>query len=322
MTRQRAVTACSLAALAQLALLLPPLASAQTAGFPHGGGGCDTDWDCSLGGVCDNFACVCDIHFTGEQCNFLNLARGTLNQGLQIPNYHSWGGRALEPVDGKYHGFFSWLCNHASLATWTTDSAMMRATSDRPEGPFTPAQLVMQPWSHNTVIVRNPPTDEMLIFHIGTGIVDPALWRPCFESDEPGAEALPVAEVLNGPPEPIAGQGEVLIESAPSVYGPWSRFNNNTGIFVDFNASWMQHIAGNPAPFIFDNGTVLLYFTAVNCPDNWNAMAPNCIGVARADSWRGPYTALFPKPLTSPESEDPFVWRDPRGNFHMVCVGR
>lgn len=37
----------------------------------------------------------------------------------------------------------------------------------------------------------------------------------------------------------------------------------------------------------------------------------------RADHWSGPYTPLFDTPIVHPESEDPFMWRDPRGNYHL-----
>ena len=34
--------------------------------------------------------------------------------------------------------------------------------------------------------------------------------------------------------------------------------------------------------------------------------------------WRGPYTAVGLTPITAPESEDPSVFQDPRGNFHLL----
>ncbi len=93
------------------------------------------------------------------------------------------------------------------------------------------------------------------------------------------------------------------------------------GVYVSFPAgSWTNGI-DNPAPFIFENGTTLLFFRSETCPKNWGALAPACIGVARADTWQGPYESLFVDPITHPEGEDPAVFRDPRGNFHMLtCV--
>ena len=45
------------------------------------------------------------------------------------------------------------------------------------------------------------------------------------------------------------------------------------------------------------------------------------VGVARADSWQGPYTKLFDKPILRVMNEDPYAWRSDRG-FHMLTHGR
>ncbi len=77
-----------------------------------------------------------------------------------------------------------------------------------------------------------------------------------------------------------------------SLNGPWTPFANNSGVSIDFTGSWAVNGAngGNPAPFYFPNGTTLLYFTAAPCPSDWGSLAPNCVAVARAESWQGPYT--------------------------------
>ena len=73
---------------------------------------------------------------------------------------------------------------------------------------------------------------------------------------------------------------------------------------------------GNPAPYFFENGTVLLFYSAQPCPAGWGASA-TCISVARASSWRGPYSTVGALPITAPESEDPSVFRTARG-FHLL----
>lgn len=72
--------------LSKLILLsLVALACSQAPGIPQGGGACATDWDCSLGGVCNAQKCQCDPWFTGSSCNFLNLAPAvSQDQGLQV----------------------------------------------------------------------------------------------------------------------------------------------------------------------------------------------------------------------------------------------
>ena len=57
-----------------------------------GGGRCEDEWHCSLGGECVAGQCVCDHWTTGPQCNLLNLAhleRDVSSYGLQMPEYHS-----------------------------------------------------------------------------------------------------------------------------------------------------------------------------------------------------------------------------------------
>lgn len=110
------------------------------------------------------------------------------------------------------------------------------------------------------------------------------------------------------------GVAQTSPDLSSNVWVPWA---NNSGLTVNTSsAPWISSVS-NPAPYIFPNGTTLLFHSAAHCPPNWGALAPECIGLARADSWEGPFTELFPLPITAPESEDPFVWRDPRGNFHL-----
>ena len=318
--------------------LLLTVAVAQLPGFPHGGGLCTDELDCSLGGTCSSNGtanvCACDPWWTGPDCSHLNLqpAESLTSQGLQVPDYYSWGGHPLQSEDGTYHLFASFMCSHATLGSWTTKSSMAHATSAQPEGPYSLAtgqdgQLVVPPWSHGAYIIQDPPTKQYLLWHLGDGTVNPSTWRPCYNSSESGTAegaaaaaaataAAPPALHLSAPPSP--GQRQAFVQTAPSLLGPWTPWNNNTGVTVSYPpGSWTTSI-DNPAPYIFPNGTTLLFFRSETCPQGWGALAPACIGVARADTWQGPYTSLFAQPITHPEGEDPAVFQDPRGNFHML----
>ena len=311
--------------LASTALIIT--ASAQSSNWPHGGGACSTDWDCSLGGTCASQKCVCDAWFTGEQCSLLNLqpAESLTSQGLQVPDYHSWGGHPLLDANGTYHLFTSFMCDHATLGSWTTKSSVAHATSNHPEGPFTFApgldeQLVVPPWSHGAYIVQDPPTKKYLLWHLGDGTISNTTWGPCYNSSESGSDGASLISALPSSLTSLAapGQKQAFVQVSDSLLGPWVPFNDNTGVTVSYPpGSWTTSI-DNPAPFIFDNGTTLLFFRSETCPKNWGALAPACIGVARADSWQGPYTSLFVEPITHPEGEDPAVFMDPHGYLHML----
>ena len=202
---------------------------------------------------------------------------------------------------------------------WTTKSSIWHATASQPEGPFALADMVAQPWSHNAYVTVNPD-GGYLLWQIGTAITPPDEWRPCFgNSSSIGA---PAPAPTPAPPAKVGGvwTGQMFVRSAPALTGPWTLVDAG-GIALNASGTWADANGangGNPAPFFFPNGTTLLYFTATPCPDGWGAVAPNCLGVARADHWRGPYTVVSATPITHPESEDAAVFQDPRGAYHMA----
>lgn len=317
-------------------LTLPSLVFSQAPGIPQGGANCSNDWDCSLGGICNSsLLCSCDAWFTGERCDLLNLAPATPGAGLQVSNYFSWGGHSLySNNDNQYHLFASFMCRHATLGDWTTKSSIWRATSSSPIGPFALAEMIAQPWSHNAYVSETrgggASTPKFVLYQIGDAVTDPSEWQPCYNaSEEVDVEGLfkPVLpsnaynKEIKSPHVKGAGSDgyPVFVRSASDLSGPWTV--NGTGIeFIFPPGGWAASCnGGNPAPFFFENGTVLMYFSANPCPAGWGNINPgnNCIGVARGTSFDGPFTAL-PLPVTHPESEDAAVFRDPRGNFHLL----
>ena len=193
------------------------------------------------------------------------------------------------------------------------------------------------PWSHNTVVTENGAgaSPGILIAHIGDGVVDPSQWAPCFnksqvaeagawpheayEAEPGGAEDPRGMLTRRGSPSPGPGDSCYFL-TADQWDGPWTRNDGNAGVLINCTGSWTADcLVGNPAPFVFSNGTVNLYFTATTCPPGSGNLAPPCIAMARADNFSGPYTLATPsRPITYPESEDPSVFRDKRGHFHLV----
>ena len=245
-------------------LFLEPILS-QTPGVQHGGGGCATSWDCSLGGDCNASAvCECDIYYTGPHCDLLNFAPAVENNGLQVPGYYSWGGHALEDQNGTYHLLASFMCKHQSLASWTTASSIWRATAEDPVGPFTLQEMVAQPWSHNAMVAELPAAagGGYVLYQIGDAAVDPSEWAPCYEPNStvplPPLEAAP----RTVRPDSTAAAYAVYARTAPTLAGPWGP-PGGVGIEVDTGGSWSPGVnGGNPAPYIYENGTVLLYFSS------------------------------------------------------------
>ena len=153
----------------------PPPAPPPTPGpppppLPHGGGSCTTEWDCSLGGECTGGKCVCDPQYTGSHCAVLHLRRAKLDNGMQVNGTHTWGGHALkDAATGKWVGFFSYMAGRCDLGTWGSNSMIVSAVSDAPDGPFSQQPTpVLPPWTHNAMISKHP-NGSYFLFHIGGG---------------------------------------------------------------------------------------------------------------------------------------------------------
>lgn len=333
-------------------------ANSQTQGIPHGGGTCDPSlnaWDCSLGGVCNaTKQCACDPWFTGPQCDLLNLQAPEDDQagtcGRTFDSYHSWGGRPIyNAADNKWHSVLSFMCLHKTLDSWTTASSSAHFISDSPAGVYewSPEQCVGEictptiiPWSHNTVFVRDEKEKERVggqtgaewqIWHVGDGVAPPSGWSPCFNRSEVhqrfsilDASRTNAGGGGNGvltklPTTPSPGNA-AYVSYSDSPNGPFTRALNNGQIPINFTGSWTTALAGNPAPLVMPDGSINLYFTAVPCPKNSGALAPNCIAMATSTTgFEGPYQMnAAPHPIFYPESEDPSAFIDPRGNVHSL----
>ena len=318
--------------------LLFQFGNSQAPGYDHGGGNCITEEDCSLGGLCINSLCVCDSYFTGPDCSLLNLQRPRFNDQAGLchngfNSYYSWGGKSVFGSDNKYHLYASFMCRHATLDEWTTKSSSAHFVADEVDGAYVFADSecdettgictpIVIPWSHNTVITENAPgfLPSLLLAHVGDGIVDPSQWAPCYnKSDIAGYTSLSKSTLEKTISLQDDPGSTCYFTISNTTDGPWVRALNNSGVYINFTGSWTNALAGNPAPLVLKDGSVNLYFTAVPCPPNSNSLAPNCIAVATATSWEGPYTMNEAKrPITYPESEDPSVFIDKRGNYHLV----
>ena len=105
----------------------------------HKDGGCTTDLDCSLNGVCgDTKTCVCDVPWKGERCQTLDLQPGEVGlHDIPLCTYHgdgpnstSWGGSVLHaPEDGKYYMWAASMVNNCTSHPPFTVSLSLLRTS-------------------------------------------------------------------------------------------------------------------------------------------------------------------------------------------------
>jgi hypothetical protein len=110
------------------------------------------------------------------------------NGGFQDPDYWIWCGSAIRGEDSRYHLLASrWPRKYPFYWGYCFYSEIVRAVSDRPEGPFEFAEVVFADrgagfWdgrmTHNPTIHR--VGDTYLLFYIGT----------TFEGEKPSVDML------------------------------------------------------------------------------------------------------------------------------------
>lgn len=163
---------------------------------------------------------------------------------------------------GLWNGFFSFMCNHLSLSSWTTASSIVRATAKSIDGPYTVEQMVVQPWAHNAFLTQEPQKKEWLLYHIGTAVANESLWSPCVIPNTTH-EPKPAPDHWAGSC-PMSRTGNLAIRSSKSLLGPWVPLSDdpcsvNGGVNITFTQPWNTAVSnthhfkskGNPSPWAY-----------------------------------------------------------------------
>ncbi|CAJ1938703.1 unnamed protein product [Cylindrotheca closterium] len=134
---------------------------------------CLTSVDCAMNGECIRHSkdrqspgkCQCFDGWRGTTCEVLDLLPiAPQTAGLQLPNHaSSWGGSVVY-VDGKYHMFASEIVNGCGLGYWTTNSQVIRAVSDHPNGPYVKQEVILPTFSHDANVLQRGPNGEIVLF--------------------------------------------------------------------------------------------------------------------------------------------------------------
>ncbi len=230
------------------------------------------------------------------------------NFGFNQKDYWTWCGSVIKGEDGKYHLFASrWPKKLSFELYWLTNSEIVHAISDKPEGPYAFSDIALPPrgeqfWdgkmTHNPAIRKHG--DTYLLYYTGT----------TYQGDMPDENHLITAD---SPKKLDAHQHERIgLATAKSPYGPWTR--SDKPILDVVPNSWEQYLVANPSPFVFDDGRVMLYYKGVE------KLKTHAIGVAFADNWAGPYTRKSDKPFEMGiGAEDPTIWFE-NGKFHALML--
>jgi hypothetical protein len=274
---------------------------------------CGNNADCSLNGVCENAACVCDAAWeTGAGarlgCGTLSLLPAARGVGLHSVdggrNTSSWGGSVLQDeATGIWHMFASELTAHCGIRSWTYNSRVVHATSPSPLGRFVRDGEFSGVFSHEPTAVRDPSTREWAVFYTAATPSGRPVCNCSDGSSTPACEGLPK----------FGKQGPTFVTWAPSPVGPWSPP-------LQLFSEGARQADTNLAPFIFPNGSLLGIWRT------HPGAAPGSIPhLVTATHWKNASSYVWSSdpilPLNLPEDvglEDPHLYRDARGAFHAL----
>ena len=163
----------------------------------------------------------------------------------------------------------------------------MHAVSKTIGGVFIKHDVAVPDTCHNPATLRDPKTGRWLLFHIGYG-------NPIGNCGSPGGCA--------GHPQSKLNPGNGFLHSAPAKHpeGPWTPLN------LSHPSTWTP--CNNPAPAFHPNGSL---FVVCNHMQLTHASAWD------AGDW-APQRSMGVTPPGSGGWEDPTLWFDRRGNWHVL----
>lgn len=232
------------------------------------------------------------------------------NGGFGMDDYWVWCGSVIKGEDGRYQMFASrWTKDVSFWPHWITNSEVVRASSDTPQGPYQFEEVVLPPrdgfWdgrmTHNPTIHKSGGT--YLLFYTGTTYDAPMPTRQ--------------TPTIWGSPMVLQARANqrIGLATAPSLSGPWTR--RDEPILAPREGKWDALMTTNAAPCVLEDGGVLLIYKAVGYEADLLRL-----GVARAEHFDGPYQRLQDEPLfrfdaTGDHVEDAYVWHE-GGLFRLV----
>jgi len=106
------------------------------------------------------------------------------------------------------------------------------------------------------------------------------------------------------------GSDYIGLNTATSAAGPWTTIGQKNP-----KANWASGTT-NPG-FFFGNGSFYMAFRG-NLPSDEDSAANERLGVAYSSSWDSEYVDPRSAPIFSHGGEDPYIYEDKRGNFHIM----
>lgn len=279
---------------------------------------CITDDDCSLNGVCGKlYTCHCDPGWTGSDCGVLDLRAAKRPSGYNYTDKgtSSWGSTIIrDPKDHSlYHLFAAEFTHGCGLDYWAPYSRIIRAESRTgPAGPYTFAAEVQGTFSHNPTVVYSPADEAWLMYYIGcpTEVADKCTAKAftCGPGNTNNGESG-ISVMISRDLRHWEGKGQVI--SGDDGKG-WDADLTNPSPFPLHSAATSCSKPGHGD----DTPAMLLAYRG--CPYNCSAGIEQINLAVSEKGYAGPYRKIQNGPVFPESNEDPFVWRDKRGHYHML----
>ncbi|KAK4496776.1 hypothetical protein PRZ48_012759 [Zasmidium cellare] len=254
-----------------------------------------------------------------------NAFENTLRRMLTLQGISSWGCKIIQDVHDKnfYHAFIAEFDNHCGLDYWSPYSRIIRAESrGSPDGPYTFKEQVIEHFAHNPTVIYSPADQSYLMYYIGCP--QPNVNETCTSP-----------RFTCGPGNYINGESGISVQKSKNLrnwefVGQVVKGKDDTSWNADITnpSPWPlcdgPHKSGGGWPWSWGWGkpqckdsSILLAYRG--CPNNCSGAEQ--ISLALAPHFGGPYTHLnSDSPIFTNDggSEDPFIWQDKRGNYHIL----
>eukprot|EP00056_Hartaetosiga_gracilis_P008112 m.116254 g.116254 ORF g.116254 m.116254 type:complete len:427 (-) comp12849_c0_seq1:2817-4097(-) len=266
---------------------------------------------CSMNGKLNaTLQCNCYQGWTGVKCHKLSFKPFDGTKGSFVPAYGyrpnvtSWGGNAFVDGNGTWHLFVSEMYGGCHLSKWMSHSMITHATASSPLGPFKKSDIALPVFAHNASPLK--VGDWWYIFHIGSASNTPPISNCTsslplrsrhnrFSADESTASPTGDGSVSTTTTSSFAHRSK-------SPYGPWSPLPSIS--------------CNNPAPMVHSNGTMY-------CICSSGSHAPFYRTDDPTSGWTSLGSLSWPEDWQSSDGylkvEDPFLYVDARGVWHMLC---
>lgn len=239
--------------------------------------------------------------------------------GFKMEGFWIWCASVIRSdEDGKYYMFsVRWPKTHAMHPSWLLNSEIVRASSDKPEGPYQFEEVILgergaEYWDGRSVF--NPKIkkigDTYVLYYVGTTHPFKSV-----KDDETLTEEDPRVIVARS-------NKRIGIATAKSLTGPWTR--QDSPILLPRPNSFDNFFTSNPAPYVEEDNSILLVYktrTYKKPPYTGTLHGSMQIGVARAQNYHGPYQQISDTPVFNRDIisiEDPFVWKE-NSLYHMIA---